>query len=80
MTPLSSSYNILGLVAGMLVTLSMLLTETSEIQKVCFFGSCPGINVLTEQWKQSEFYRITCIYTMPRIVYSNFFRFRHIHR
>ena len=49
MTPLSSSYHILGLVPGVLVTSSMLLTETSEIQKVCFCGTCPGINVLTEQ-------------------------------
>ena len=49
MTALSSSYNILELVPGVLVTFSMLLTETSEIQKVCFFGTCPGINVLTEQ-------------------------------
>ena len=34
---------------GLLVTFSLLSTETSEIKKVCFFGSCPGINVLTEQ-------------------------------
>ena len=32
-TPLSSSYNIPGLVPGVLVTSSMLLTETSEISK-----------------------------------------------
>ena len=32
-TPLSSSYNIPGLVPGVLVTFSMLLTETSEISK-----------------------------------------------
>ena len=49
MTSLSSSHNILGLVPGVLVTFSMLLTENSEIQKVCFFGVCPGINLLTEQ-------------------------------
>ena len=30
-TPLSSSYNIPGLIPGVLVTFSMLLTETSEI-------------------------------------------------
>ena len=43
--PLSSSYNTPGLVPGLLLTFSMLLTETSEIQKVCFFGTCPRINV-----------------------------------
>ena len=49
MKPLSSSYNIPGLVPGLLIPFSILLTETSEIKKVCFFGTCPGINVLTEQ-------------------------------
>ena len=47
--PLSSSYNILGLVPGLLLTFSMLLTETSEIQKVYSIWTCPGINVLAEQ-------------------------------
>ena len=44
-TPLSSSYNSPGLAPGVLVTFSMLLTETSEISKSLLFGSCPGINV-----------------------------------
>ena len=48
-TALSSRHNILGLVPGVLVTFSMLLTETSEIKQVYSIGSCPGKNVLTEQ-------------------------------
>ena len=32
-TPLSSSYNIPGLVPGVLVNFSMLLTETSDVSK-----------------------------------------------
>ena len=37
-TPLSSSYNNPGLAAGLLVTFSMLLTETSKISKRLLFG------------------------------------------
>ena len=41
-TPLSSSYNIPGLVPGVLVTFSMLLTETSEISKSIHYLDLSG--------------------------------------
>ena len=63
-----------------LVTFSMLLTETSETPKVWLFCTCPGLILTTDWAKLIKNYIIISICMESRIVHFYFFRFRLIYR
>ena len=58
----------------------MLLTETSEIPKVWFFWTCPGLILSNYTAKIIKKQPDISIYMTSRIVHSYFFRFRLIRR
>ena len=74
-TPLSSSYNISGLVPVCWLFFQCFWLKPAKLPKSLYIWTCPGVFLRDEQWKWTKTYMITCIYIMSQIVHSYFLRF-----